>query len=98
MDGTVWMELPNFLAMLKSEEISATVGSMFAQHDGLIVKGFLPSRWWQKSRGGDCSFFRGAEDVEKHLSSDFRSEFAKDTPWEDVTYEVHSVIDAPDRA
>ena len=92
------MELPNFLAMLESEEISATVGSMFAQHDGLIVKGFLPSGWWQKSRGGDCSFFRGAEDVEKYLSSDFRSEFAKDTPWEDVTYEVHSEIDAPDRA
>ena len=96
INGTVQMEPPNFRAMLESEEISATVGSMFAQHDGLIVKYFLASRWGQKNRGGGCYFFQSTEEVEKYLSSDFWNESAKDTPWEDVTYEMFSVVDAPD--
>ena len=70
---------------------------MFAQHDGLIVKDFLASRWGPENRGGGCDFFQSTEEVEKDLAGEFRKESAKDTPWEDVTYEVHSEIDAPDR-
>ena len=71
---------------------------MFAQHGGLIVKDFLASRWGQKNCGGGCDFFQSTEEVETYLASDFRKEPAKDTPREDVTYEMDSVIDAPDRA
>ena len=95
INGTVQMEPPNFRAMLEREEISATVGDMFAQHDGLIVKYFLASRWGQKNRGGGGYFFQSTADIEKYLSSDFWNESAKDTPWEDVTYERYSLVEAP---
>lgn len=65
INGTVKMDPPNFRAMLESEEMSANVGNMFAQHDGLIVKHFLASRWGQKNRGGGCYFFQSTEEIEK---------------------------------
>ena len=92
INGTVQLDPPNSRALLASEEMSANIGDMFAQHDGLIVKYFLASRWGQKNRGGGCYFFQSTGDIEKYLSSDFWNESAKDTPWEDVTYEMYSVV------
>lgn len=96
INGTIRLEPPNFRAMLESEDISAKVGDMFAQHDGLIVKHFLASRWGQRNRGGGCYFFESTEAIEQYLSSDFWEQSAKDTPWEDVTYEMYAVVRTPD--
>jgi hypothetical protein len=91
INGTVKMEPPNFRAMLESEEMSKGVGQMFAQHAGLIVKHFLASRWGKKDRGGGCYFFQSTDEIEAYLSSEFWEGCVKDTPWEDVTYEMYAV-------
>ena len=95
INGTVQLDPPDFRAMLASEEMSANIGDMFAQHDGLIVKHFLASRWGQKNRGGGCYFFQSTAAIEQYLSSDFWEESVKDTPWEDVTYEMYAVVRNP---
>ena len=92
--GTVKMDPPNFRAMLSSEEMSKNVGTMFAQHEGLIIKHFLEARWGEKNRGGGCYFFESTEDIEAYLSSEFWDKAGcEGTPWEDVTYEMYKVVE-----
>mmetsp|Transcript_5989 Transcript_5989/g.20142 ORF Transcript_5989/g.20142 Transcript_5989/m.20142 type:complete len:188 (-) Transcript_5989:33-596(-) len=93
INGTVKLDPPNFRGMLESEEMSANVGNMFAQHDGLIVKHFLAARWGEKNRGGGFYFFQSTEEIEKYLSSDFWEGCVKETPWENVTYEMYAVVE-----
>ena len=92
INGRVKMDPPNFRAMLTSEDMSKNVGHMFAQHRGLIIKHFLEARWGEKDKGGGCYFFESTDDIEVYLSSEFWDKCVKDTPWEDVTYEMYKVV------
>jgi hypothetical protein len=91
VDATVLLDPPNFKAMLESSDMSDTIGPMFGEHAGLIVKHFLGSRWGEKNTGGGCYFFESEMEIEAYLSSEFWAKISEDTPWENVTYEMYSV-------
>ena len=93
VDATVLLDPPNFKAMLESPDMSDTIGPMFGEHAGLIVKHFLGSRWGEKNIAGGCYFFESEMEIEAYLSSEFWSKISEDTPWENVTYEMYSVIE-----
>ena len=91
VNATVLLDPPNFKLMLESPDMSNTIGPMFGEQAGLIVKHFLGSRWGEKNIGGGCYFFESEMEIEAYLSSEFWSKISEDTPWEDVTYEMYSV-------
>ena len=93
VNATVLLDPPNFKSMLESPDMSDTIGPMFGERAGLIVKHFLGSRWGEKSIGGGCYFFESEMEIEAYLSSEFWSKISEDTPWENVTYEMYSVIE-----
>ena len=93
VNATVLLDPPNFKAMLDSPDMSDSIGPMFGEHAGLIVKHFLGSRWGERNIGGGCYFFESETDIEAYLSSDFWSNISTETPWENVTYEMYAVSD-----
>jgi hypothetical protein len=93
VNATVLLDPPNFKAMLESPDMSDSIGPMFGEHAGLIVKHFLGSRWGERNIGGGCYFFESETDIEAYLSSEFWSNISTETPWENVTYEMYAVSD-----
>ena len=90
VNATVLLDPPNFKAMLESPDMSESIGPMFGEHAGLIVKHFLGSRWGKKNIGGGCYFFESETDIEAYLSSEFWTNVSTETPWENVTYEMYA--------
>ena len=81
VNATVLLDPPNFRAMLESPDMSESIGPMFGEHGGLIVKHFLGSRWGKKNVGGGCYFFESETDIEAYLSSEFWANVSAETPW-----------------
>ena len=84
--GTPDLVPPNFKAMLQVPMVVGTMGAIFGELQGCIVKHFVGSTWGDRNRGGGIYFFTAPEHIDTYLASSEWEEMSKGTPWTDVTY------------